>query len=54
MLLGEPKDEAQDVGLAMAEGQTVEVYVLGGEHVWDINAVRTGEEAAVEKVSSTS
>jgi hypothetical protein len=51
VLLGEPKDETQDVGLAMAEEQIVQVYVLGGEHIWDINTVRTGEEAVVEKVS---
>lgn len=51
VLLGEPKDESLDIGLAMAEGQTVEVYVLAGEHIWDVNVIRTGEEAVVRKVS---
>ena len=51
VLLGEPKDEALDIGLAMADGQTVEVYVLAGEHIWDINVIRTGEEAVVKMVS---
>lgn len=50
ILLGEPKDEGLDVGLAMVNGQTVEVYVLAGEHIWDINVVRTGEETSVKKV----
>ena len=51
VLLGEPKDETLDIGLAIADGQTVEVYVLAGEHIWDINVIRTGEEAVVKKVS---
>jgi hypothetical protein len=52
--LGEPKDEELDIGLAVAEGKQVEVYVLGGEHVWDINAIRTGEETVVKSVSRAS
>jgi hypothetical protein len=51
VLLGEPKDENLDVGLAMAEGRPIEVYVLAGEHIWDVNVVRTGEEAIVKQVS---
>lgn len=52
VLLGEPKDENLDIGLAMAEGQIVEAFVLGGEHIWDVNVIRTGEEAVVKKVSN--
>jgi len=49
--LGEPKDESLDIGLAMASGESIEVYVLAGQHVWDVNVVRTGEEVIVKKVS---
>jgi hypothetical protein len=53
VLLGEPKDSDLDIGLALAEDRRVDVYVLSGEHIWDLNVIRTGEEAVVKKVRTS-
>jgi hypothetical protein len=50
VLLGEPKDSDLDIGLALAEDRRVDVYVLSGEHIWDLSVIRTGEAAVVKKV----
>jgi hypothetical protein len=53
VLLGEPKDLDLDIGLALAEDRRVDVYVLSGEHIWDLHVIRTGEEAVVKKVRTS-
>ena len=53
-LMGEPVDASLDIGLAIAQGQQVEAYVLNGEHPWSQAATRTGEVATVRKVSPIS
>lgn len=52
ILCGEPLDADSDIGLASFAGQKIEVHVLSGASLLNLDTARTGEVAVVKRILS--